>query len=274
MPGIVGIIRFGSLEENKRALDPMVKCMIHEKFYTTGVYINERFGIGAGWVCHPGSFSDCLPVWNETRDICLVFSGEHYADRAEVDRLRAAGHDCSGGNARYLVHLYEEHGMKFFELLNGSFSGLLIDLREDRIILFNDRYGLGRIYYHETADGFYFASEAKALLEILPQLRRLDMQSFGERSSCGCVLQNRTLFLGISLLPAGSAWTFKPQQKVRRESYFSAEAWQNQRPLPEDEYYEKLKETFARILPRYFSGQQKVAMSLTGGLFDPRWNLS
>jgi asparagine synthase (glutamine-hydrolysing) len=36
--------------------------------------------------------------------------------------------------------------------------------------------------------------------------------------------------------------------------------------LPEQEYYARLKETFSRILPRYFRSRQKIAMSLTGGL--------
>ena len=32
------------------------------------------------------------------------------------------------------------------------------------------------------------------------------------------------------------------------------------------EYYEKLNETFTRVLPRYFRGGQRIALSLTGGL--------
>ena len=49
-----------------------------------------------------------------------------------------------------LVHLYEEEGDKFLEKLNGLFSGLLIDKRQKRAVLFNDRYGVERIYYYEV----------------------------------------------------------------------------------------------------------------------------
>ena len=134
------------------------------------------------------------------------------------------------------------------------------------VVLFNDRYGLGRIYYHENADGFYFSSEAKSLLKVLPELRQLDLTSLAETFSCGCVLQNRTLFPGISLLPGGSMWTFAQSGNIRKESYFNRRIWENQPLLSGAEYYEKLKETFARILPRYFRGTRQVAMSLTGGL--------
>src|SRR5947209_6886931 len=107
-----------------------------------------------------------MPVWNEKRDVCLVFSGEDFTDRSELEKLRARGHVFDLENASYLVHLYEEHGVKFLEKLNGGFCGVLADLREEKVLLFNDRYGLNRLYYHENDRGLFFASEAKALLKV------------------------------------------------------------------------------------------------------------
>ena len=266
MPGIAGIIGIRSVEENASALRQMVKRMMHEPFYTSGAYANERLGLCVGWVSRAGSFDDCMPVWNETKDVCLVFSGEDFADQSEIDHLRARGHQLEPENANYLAHLYEELGSKFLGRLNGWFSGVVVDLREAKTVLFNDRYGLGRIYYHESPDRFYFASEAKALLSVLPDLRQLNHTSLGEFFSCGCPLQNKTLFSGVSVVPGGSAWTFYPKLKMRKENYFRPEVWENQSPLNSAEYYEKLKETFSRVLPRYFRGKERVAVSLTGGL--------
>jgi asparagine synthase (glutamine-hydrolysing) len=266
MPGIVGIIRAGPAAERKTMLARMVKCMMHESFYASGTLQVDALDAGVGWVCHKGSFSDCMPAWNETRDVCLIFSGEHFADVTEAQGLKAAGHHCSKSTAAYLVHLYEEYGGKFFEMLNGTFHGVVIDLRENKVVLFNDRYGLGRIYYHESPDGFYFSAEAKALLKALPQLRSLDMRSFGEFFSCGCALQNRSLFEGVSLLPPGSMWTFRRGQAVRKETYFNRETWENLPPLSAEDYYQRLRGTFVGVLPRYFAGRQSVGLSLTGGL--------
>jgi asparagine synthase (glutamine-hydrolysing) len=207
-----------------------------------------------------------MPAWNERRDICLIFSGEHFADSSEGNQLRAAGHSISAHDAACLVHLYEERGERFFEALNGAFSGVILDLRKERVILFNDRFGLGRVYYHEDRDGLYFASEAKALLRVLPQLRKLDLRSFGEFFSCGCALQDRTLFSGVSLLPAGSAWVFEPNGRTAKIAYFTKESWEHQAPLPQAEYYERLKGTFSRTLPKFLNGNRPVGMSLTGGL--------
>ena len=169
-------------------------------------------------------------------------------------------------NASYLVHLYEEMGLEFLGKINGWFSGLLVDLREQKTFLFNDRYGLGRICYHEHEGALYFASEAKSLLKILPALRALNPKSVGEYFSCGCVLQNRTLFSGVSLLPGGSVWTVSKFEPIAKELYFHQGLWEELPTLSESNYYENLKETWGRVLPEYFRENEQCALSLTGGL--------
>jgi asparagine synthase (glutamine-hydrolysing) len=238
---------------------------MHEPFYTNGTYANADLGLWSGWACHKGAFDDCLPIWNEEKDICLLFSGEDFADQADVDALKRR-HQFGWDDASYIVHLYEEMGCEFLEKLNGWFSGALLDLREQRFILFNDRYGVNRLYYHEDASGFYFSSEAKALLKILPATRQLNLRSLGEVVCCEAVLQNRSLFSGISLLPPGSSWVFSRGQPVKKKRYFKQESWENQPQLSESDFYKKLSEMWPRVLPKYFRGKQPIGLSLTGGV--------
>jgi asparagine synthase (glutamine-hydrolysing) len=266
MPGIVGIVSQKPSKEHHALVKSMVKCLMHEPFYTDGTYINEELGLCLGWVNYEGSFADCLPIWNEEKDICLLFSGEDFADQADVDSLKMHGHQFDPDDASYLVHLYEELGCQFLEKLNGWFSGVLLDFREQKFVLFNDRYGVNRIYYHEDSRGFYFSSEAKALLKILPGTRQLNLRGLGEVLSCEAVLENRSLFSGISLLPPGSAWVFSRGQLVKKRTYFKREVWESQPELSEGDFYEKLKETWTRVLPKYFRGKQSVGLSLTGGV--------
>ena len=164
MPGIVGII-------SER---PSVECResreIHGEFHGTRVFLRfghvlrARMGIYAGWVAHENSFAAGQPFFNERRDVVLLFSGECFVDPETRTGLRQKGHELGQAAGSWLVHLYEEEGDRFFEKLNGLFSGLLIDKRQGKAFLFNDRYGVERIYWHETEDAVFFASEAKALL--------------------------------------------------------------------------------------------------------------
>ena len=266
MPGIVGIISNSKRLADRADIDAMVECMLHEKFYVSGTFVNEQLGLSTGWVSHSGSFSDCMPIWNEAKDICLIFSGEDFRDHSEIDLLRTKGHEFDSTNANYLVHLYEEMGLEFLERINGWFSGLIIDLREQRAFLFNDRFGVGRVCYHEYDGKFYFSSEAKSLLKVLPHLRTLDGKSLGEVFSSGTILQNRTLFSGVSLLPGGSVWSFEKGKPVRKETYFQPGLWEELPALSEREYYEELKQIWKKILPHYFPDGENIGLSLTGGV--------
>lgn len=246
--------------------EAMLKRMMHAPDYRSGIHVDEKLGLWGGWVARAGSFADAMPVWNEKRDVCLIFSGEDFTEAGVLEKLAGQGHRFEANNASYLVHLYEEKGLDFLQELNGWFGGILIDRRESKIILFNDRYGLSRIHYHESENGFYFASEAKALLTALPELRELDLRGLGELFSCGCVLQNRTLFRGINLLPPASAWVFAAGKPIQKTSYFDVQTWEQQPALGAGDYYEQLKATWSRLLPRYLRGPESAALSLTGGV--------
>jgi len=57
--------------------------------------------------------------------------------------------------ARKVSYLIERAEKRDFPAsLNGRFQGLLVDRPSGTALLFNDRYGLHRLYYHEAADAF------------------------------------------------------------------------------------------------------------------------
>jgi asparagine synthase (glutamine-hydrolysing) len=97
-------------------------------------------------------------------------------------------------------------------------------------------------------------------------LRTLQPQGLGEFVSCGAILENRTLFEGIYVLPQGSAWVFRNRRLERRDSYFDPKEWEEQEALDPEVYYRELYKTFTENLPRYFAEGENIAMSLTGGL--------
>ena len=209
MPGIVGIVSQRPPEECQGLVKSMANIMEHESFYDSGIYSVPEMGIYAGWVAHENSFGSGQPFFNERRDVVLLFSGECFADRGTRSRLRQKGHQLGQTAGSWLVHLYEEEGDRFFEKVNGLFSGLLIDQRQGKGFLFNDRYGVERIYWNETKGAIFFASEAKALLRVSPELRTFDQEGVAEFLTFGCTLGQRTLFRGVQLLPGASVWSFE-----------------------------------------------------------------
>jgi asparagine synthase (glutamine-hydrolysing) len=224
MPGIVGLITKIPRHLAEAKLVRMVDAIHHESFYETGTWIDETVGVYVGWAVRKNSFADCMPLRNELGDVTLVFSGEEYPPSDVRCRLRERGHEVAGDEASYLVHLYEDDP-GFPVGLNGVFHGLVIDRTRGTATLFNDRCGMHRICYHESRDAFYFAAEAKAILEVRPDLRSADSKSFGELVACSCVLEDRTIFKGIHVLPGGSAWVFRNGSVENRHTYFRPREW-------------------------------------------------
>jgi asparagine synthase (glutamine-hydrolysing) len=265
MPGIVGLITAAPRQQAERELQQMVAALRHEPFYTAGTWIDESLGVYLGWVARKNSFSDRMPVSNEREDVVLVFAGEEYPASGTARRLKERGHALDLEGPSYLVHVYEEEPT-FPAGLNGQFHGVVVDRARGAAMLFNDRYGMRRVYYHQSKDGFYFAAEAKALLAVRPELRSADIRGLGEFVACGCVLENRTLFESISLLPGGAAWVFRNGSLERKDSYFRPGEWEQQPPLDEESYYRQLRDVLSNNLPRYFNGHEPIGVALTGGL--------
>ena len=265
MPGIVGLVTSMPRDRAEAQLLRMLERLRHEPFYATGTWIDEALGVYVGWTVRKGSFADGMPLRNERGDVVLVFSGEEFPEPGTARRLTERGHALDPTGPSYLAHLSEEDP-SFPAGLNGRFHGLLTDRTRGTATLFNDRYGMHRVYYHASPDAVYFAAEAKAILAVRPELRRLDPQALGEFVACGCVLENRTLFEGIHVLPGASSWTFRRGTVEAKRSYFEPREWEEQPLLDEGPYYRQLRETFARNLPRYFDGPEPVGVSLTGGL--------
>ena len=266
MPGLTGIIRFASHEQVDQDLDSMLGVMRHNNRYSHGRFIDKECGLRIGWTCHPGSFAEGMPLVSEDGNTVMIFAGEDFGDRDGIARQRHAISSKDSAEAGYLLELYAELGDQFFAQLNGWFSGVIVDRRSKRVTLFNDRYGMGRIYYHAGPDEFLFASEAKALLKIRPALRVIEPERLAEYLRYNCVCGEGTLFSGISLLPKASAWSFQQTTSPRKRQYFDFSEWESQPPLGDENFYGQWAETVARVFPRYARGGNKVALSSTAGL--------
>lgn len=230
-------------------LDAMLAGMARRRAAQLGSHTEPGGKLALGWMLFQEPAGALASLWQDSPHAALLIAGDFLVE----------------GNQSPL-EAYAAEGDNFLRKLNGRFCGVLLDRRARKTILFNDRFGLGRIYCHEAADGFCFSSTAKAILAAAPATREIDQRGLAEWVSVGCVLQDRTLFSGISLLPPGSAWTFHEDGRIDKRRYFRPEEWEQLSPLSPAEYQDRLEQVFERVAPRYLRGPQKVAVSLTGGL--------
>jgi asparagine synthase (glutamine-hydrolysing) len=245
----------------------MILRMRHEPFYVSGRHSAPELGVYAGWVAFSETAATSQPILNEAKDISLLFSGECFPEPDIQRRYSHCGNEGSNDPFGWLVDAYEKQGDEFIGELNGLFSGLLIDRRARRAVLFNDRFGFDRVYYHEHGDDFYFASEVAPLLAVLPHLREFDQEGLVQYLAVGCTLREQTLFRGIRLLPGAALWSFA-NGRTHRGIYFDPATWEAQPVLSPGDYQDRFQAILPRIVPRYFQSRDssKVGFALTAGL--------
>jgi asparagine synthase (glutamine-hydrolysing) len=251
MPGIVGIISREPPDVCRRRLVAMRDSMLHESCYVSATVDAPEMGAYAGWVAHPDSFAAVESGTDGTGAINLAFAGECFQE--------------SSGSPGSLLRLYDRLGDNWVSELNGLFSGVIIDRQRGRAFLFNDRYGMERVYVHETEHSTYFASEAKALLRVAPATRSFDDEGVAQFLTFGCPLNGRTLFRGVRMLEGGSLWSFDEGSCSKRR-YFTPPDWERQPPLSADDFQTAFEHSFKRALPRYLTGPSRIGISATGGL--------
>lgn len=265
MPGIVGLQTNMPRGWAELQLKHMIEALQHENFYISGTWIDESIGVYVGWVTRGTALLHEMPLINDRGNLALILSGEVFPNSWTKQHVKVSTHRYGSGMSAYLIQLAESEA-NFPAELNGRFHGVLADRARKAAILFNDRYAMHRIYYHQANDAFYFAAEAKAILAVCPELRDVNPRSLGEFVTCGCVLDNRTLFDGIHVLPGAARWVIRDGSVVQKEVYFKPRDWEGQDVLQPEKYYQELRDVFSQNLTRYFESKERIGLSLTGGL--------
>ena len=259
MPGIAGIISSTASVEHEESVRRMVATMRHQPASDEGTLSLPHLGVYAGWVSHAGSYAAKQSSVVGNHGTRLLFSGECYSpDMGSPTR--------PGTVEKSLLSRYEVEGDGLIASLNGSFSGLLVDPMRKRALLFNDRFGTERIYCIEKDGVTYFASEAKALLRVLPELRAFDETGVVQFLTFGCTLDGHTLFRNLRVLPGGSLLIFAEGARPSRTRYFTPSEWECQPSLDDATFESRFAETFNRVLPGYLGSDAPLGISLTGGL--------
>jgi asparagine synthase (glutamine-hydrolysing) len=149
------------------------------------------------------------PIWNEARDVAVVFNGELYNYRELRERLTRLGHRFSTqSDTEVLVHGWEEWGEECLTELRGMFAFAIADFRKQYtsdpvLFLARDPLGIKPLYYTQTGEGFAFASEVGALLASGITSKRISQDALTSFLLFGSVSEPVTMYESVFSLPPG-----------------------------------------------------------------------
>jgi asparagine synthase (glutamine-hydrolysing) len=162
--------------------------------------------------------------------LTLVFNGEIYNYRELRAELMAAGHRFSSAtDSEVLLHLYERDGFGMLDRLNGIFAFAIHDARpagrpqgvpQGALFLARDQLGVKPLYYSQTARGFLFASEIKALTRYAGLPRDIDGAALHYTLAYLWTPAPRTMLAAVRKLEPGSALLIYSGAVQRHWSYY------------------------------------------------------
>ncbi len=267
-----GICGFASRDPRALPLEPVtlqVMCdiMSHRGPDDGGQLIEPGIALGMRRLSILDLETGAQPISNEDRTVWTVFNGEIYNFRELRAQLSRRHRLSTRGDTETIVHLYEEHGPRFVEHLDGIFGIALWDRSRRRLVLSRDRMGVKPLYAAETPHGLAFASEIKCLIAggiLSPSLDALGAELL---LAYGYVPGPRTLFAGVRKLPPATTIVWQDGEIIADEPYWLPELGapgRRRRRWKDDQ--EELLALLRRAVRSQLVSDVPLGVMLSGGL--------
>jgi len=268
-----GIAGFFGLRDERPAdafvLSKMTDALVHRGPDSDGSFIERGVAIGFRRLSIIDLEGGHQPIFNEDKSLVLTCNGEIYNYKELREQLLQKGHVFrTGSDVEVLVHLYEEEGPEFLAKINGQFAFAIYDRNKRSLLLARDHFGICPLFYSTVGDTLIWGSEIKAILAHPEAPREIDLTGLDQVLSLPGVIAPRTMFRGISSLPAGHRVT------VRNGEVATSEYWDLDYPRageigawePESHYAEILQGLLEGSVRYRLQADVPVGFYLSGGL--------
>ncbi|KAK5110729.1 Asparagine synthetase [Meristemomyces frigidus] len=130
------------------------------------ILVHERLSI-------VGVDTGAQPILNEDESIALAVNGEIYNHKILRKRLHHRYPFKTHSDCEVIIPLYQEYGIDAPKHLDGMFSWVLHDKKQDRLVAARDPIGITTFYIgrsSQTPGAVYFASELKCLFPVCDKI--------------------------------------------------------------------------------------------------------
>lgn len=197
----------------------------------------------------------------------ICYNGEIYNFRELRAELLARGHSLRGhSDTEVILGLFAESGPQVFARLNGIFALAIWDSQKRELTLARDGLGVKPLYFTQTARGFSFSSEMKALLALPDLDRTLDPTAAASYLTYLWTPGRPTMLRSVRKLDPGS-WISVDASGIRSSDIF----YRLPDPAPiasrrDAELIQGTEKALATAVERQMIADVEVGSFLSGGL--------
>jgi asparagine synthase (glutamine-hydrolysing) len=212
------------------------------------------------------------PMCNADASIWIVCNGEiynHHELRAELETL---GHQFrTRSDIEVLLRAYEQWGVRCLDKLNGMWSFVICDRRQQLLFGSRDRFGVKPLYYYHDDALFAFASEHKALMAVPGVRTGISREAVYEHLLLGNVeMREEGFFQNIFELKPGHSFTYDlDTHRLGIRKYYNLSYLDRDEHVDETRYkqaVEEVREKVVRAVDLRLSSEVPVGFCLSGGL--------
>ena len=216
-----GIVGFTGMRAGREAiLKAMTDAIAHRGPDGEGSYFGSGVALGHRRLSIIDLAGGAQPMFNEDKNLAVVFNGEIYNFMELRAKLVEAGHTFSTDHSdtEVLLHGYEEWGEGMLAQLRGMFSFAIWNEAEQTLFCARDHFGIKPFYYYLTDEGeLLFGSEIKSFLAHPGFKKELNESQLELYLSYQYSPGEDTFFKGVKkLLPAHSLLWKAGEVNVKR----------------------------------------------------------
>jgi asparagine synthase (glutamine-hydrolysing) len=230
-----------------------------------GFFCEKNVGLGNRRLSIIDLSTGNQPIYNEDKNIVIVYNGEIYNSPELREELIQRGHQFyTHSDTEVVVHLYEEYGAEMLPKLRGMFAFAIYNRQHDELLLARDALGIKPIFYTETPKGLYFASELRVLLSLDGFSRQIDPEAFSFYLTLNYIPAPWTIWKDARRLEPGHWLLVRSGKIVDRGRYFHL----NEKPFEGslEEAVDELEKTLAESVEGHLLADVPVGAFLSGGL--------
>lgn len=158
------------------------------------------------------------PMHSDDGRFTIIYNGEIYNYielRAELGENQFRTHS----DTEVILRAFQRWGAACVNKLRGMFAIAIWDAAEQTLFLARDRFGIKPLYWAETSEGLFFASEIKALLPFLDK-RSVNSAALSDYFTFQFCLGEKTLMDGVWQMPAAHFALLSPGQQPKPQRYW------------------------------------------------------
>ena len=232
MCGIAGYID-NNKKPNKKVLKAMTDRIAYRGPDAEGFFLDDKAALGHRRLSIIDLTTGNQPIYNENKDIAIVFNGEIYNFVELREELKKKKHKfVTSSDTEVLVHGYEEWGHELTKKLRGMFAFAIWNMKEQELFLARDGWGIKPLYYYEKDEVFMFASEIKAFLDHPSFKKEFNDEILSAYLCFNSTPTEDTFFRGVKRLEPGFQLIYK-NGKSKLEQYFKLEFEETDKDIEE-----------------------------------------